>query len=316
MLPVFVIVGPTAVGKSALAVSVAEMLDTEIISADSMQIYRGMTIGVAAPSAQDLARVRHHCVGIIDPDERFSAADFARRAREIVHELHAQRKIPLVVGGSGLYVRALVDGLFPGAPADKRLRQHLKEAAAGKGAGHLHERLRMVDPASAKKIHPNDLRKVVRALEVYELTGTPISELHRKHRDNRPDFDLTFVGIDRQRRDLYGRIDERVERMFELGLIEEVTDLLERGYGDEIDRIRPLGYPEVKAYLFGEIDLDRAKYVAKRNSRRYAKRQYTWFKHDPRIRWFRFSPDEETGDYAAQICRAIGIIQSRPGEAR
>jgi tRNA dimethylallyltransferase len=315
VLPVLVIVGPTAVGKSALSVNVAEMLDTEIISADSMQVYSGMSIGVAAPSAQDLARVRHHFVGIIEPDERFSAADFARRALDVVRELHAQRKIPLVVGGSGLYVKALVDGIFPGPPADKRLRQQLKEVAADKGYRHLYERLQALDPESAKKIHPKDLRRVVRALEVYELTGFPISKLQRKYRDTGPDLKVTFVGIDRHRRDLYNRIDERVERMFELGLIAEVTDLLERGYGNEIDRIRPLGYPEVKAYLFGEIDLDRAKYVVKRNSRRYAKRQYTWFKHDPRIRWFRFSPDEETGDYAAQICRAVGIIQGRRGEA-
>ena len=315
MLPVLVIVGPTAVGKSALSVSVAEMLDTEIISADSMQVYSGMSIGVAAPSAQDLARVRHHFVGIIEPDERFSAADFARRAMDVVRELHAQQKIPLVVGGSGLYVRALVHGIFPGPPADKRLRQQLKEVAAEKGSRHLYQRLKMVDPASAKKIHPRDVRRLVRALEVLELTGIPISELQHKYRDAGPDLDVVLVGIERQRSDLYNRIDERVERMFELGLIAEVTDLLERGYGNEIDRVRPLGYPEVKAYLFGEIDLDRAKYLVKRNSRRYAKRQHTWFKHDPGIRWFRFKPDEDTGDYAAQICRAVGIIQGRAGEA-
>jgi len=313
-VPVIVIVGPTAVGKSALAVNVAEMLDTEIISADSMQIYRGMSIGVAAPSAHDLARVRHHFVGIIEPNEHFSAADFARRALDVVDDLHAQRKIPLVVGGSGLYVMALVDGIFPGPPADKRLRQRLKEAAIEQGPRHLHKRLQMVDPASAKKIHAKDLRRVVRALEVYELTGTPISELQHKYRNDKPNLDVTFLGLDRERRDLYSRIDERVERMFERGLIAEVTDLLERGYGDEIDRIRPLGYPEVKAYLFGEIDLDRAKYLVRRNSRRYAKRQYTWFKNDPRIRWFRFNADEETGDYAAQIWRAAGIVQGRTDE--
>lgn len=315
MLPVLVIVGPTAVGKSALSVNAAEMLDTEIISADSMQVYRGMSVGVAAPPAQDLARVRHHFVGIIEPDERFSAADFARGALDVVRELHAQRKIPLVVGGSGLYVRALVDGIFPGPPADKRLRQELKEVAAEKGSRHLYQRLKMIDPTSAEKIHPKDIRRLIRALEVFELTGSPISELQQKYRDAGPDLDFIMVGLERQRRDLYNRIDERVERMFELGLIAEVTDLLERGYGNEIDRIRPLGYPEVKAYLFGEIDLDRTKYVVKRNSRRYAKRQYTWFKHDPKIRWFRFDPYEETGNYAAQICRAVGIIQGRPRQS-
>jgi tRNA dimethylallyltransferase len=273
-----------------------------------MQIYRGMSIGVAAPSAQDLARVRHHFVGVIEPNERFSAADFAHEALNVMHELNSQEKIPLVVGGSGLYVRALVDGLFPGPPADKRVRQRLKQLAAQEGRHYLHERLRTVDPAAASTIHPNDLRRVVRALEVFELTGVPISELQQMYRNDKPDLSVTFVGLERERHDLYGRIDERVERMFERGLLTEVAHLLERGHGSEIDRIRPLGYPEAKGYLLGEIDLDRTKYLIRRNSRRYAKRQHTWFKNDPRIRWFRFSADEETGNYAIQVCRAAGIV--------
>ncbi len=310
-VPVIVIVGPTAVGKSGFALSVAEMLDTEIISADSMQIYRGMSIGVATPPSHDLARVRHHFIGAIEPGETFSAADFARTALAVVHELNARGRIPVVVGGSGLYVRALVDGLFPGPPADKRVRRRLRDIAAAEGEQYLHERLQHVDPASATNIHPHDLRRIVRALEVFELTGTPISELHKIHREVKPDLDVTFIGLERVRQDLYRRIDERVEQMFERGLVREVADLLERGYGSEIDRIRPLGYPEVKAYLLGEIDLDRTKYLIQRNSRRYAKRQYTWFKTDPRIRWFLFGADEEPADYAVPVCRAVGIIRSR-----
>ena len=306
-IPVIIVVGPTAVGKSAFAVSVAEMLNTAIISADSMQVYRGMSIGVAAPSADELAKVGHHFVGIIEPHDSFSAADFARKALEVVHELNACGKVPVVVGGSGLYVRALVDGLFPGPPADRRLRRRFKEAATERGSSHLHERLREIDPASAAKIHHNDAHKIIRALEVYELTGIPISELQRKYRDMKPDLATTFIGLERERQDLYNRIDERVERMFDLGFMGEVAELLEHGYGDEIERIRPLGYPEVKAYLLGEFDLDHAKYLIKRNSRRYAKRQFTWFKADPRIKWFRFSPDEEAADFAVQICRAVGI---------
>ncbi|MCK5558333.1 MAG: tRNA (adenosine(37)-N6)-dimethylallyltransferase MiaA [Candidatus Hydrogenedentes bacterium] len=306
-IPVIIVVGPTAVGKSAFAVSVAEMLNTAIISADSMQVYRGMSIGVAALSADELAKVRHHFVGIIEPHDSFSAADFARKALEVVHELNACGKVPVVVGGSGLYVRALVDGLFPGPPADRRLRRRFKEAATEKGSNYLHERLREVDPASAAKIHHNDARKIIRALEVCELTGIPISELQRKYRDMKPDLATTFIGLERERQDLYNRIDERVERMFDLGFMGEVAELLEHGYGDEIERIRPLGYPEVKAYLLGEFDLDHAKYLIKRNSRRYAKRQFTWFKADPRIKWFRFSPDEEAADFAVQICCAVGI---------
>ena len=311
-LPVVVIVGATAVGKSGLALSMAEMLDTEIISADSMQIYRGMSIGVAAPSSHDLARVKHHFVGAIEPGETFNAADFARGAAAVARKLNTRGRIPVVVGGSGLYVRAFVDGLFPGPPADKRIRRRLKHIAEAEGAQYLHERLQRVDPASAANIHPHDLRRIVRALEVFEITGKPISELHKIHREAKPELDVTFIGLERTRQDLYRRTDERVAQMFERGLVREVADLLERGYASEIDRIRPLGYPEVKAYLLGEIDLDRTKYLIQRNSRRYAKRQYTWFKTDPRIRWFLFGADEEPADYAVQICRAVGIIRSRP----
>ena len=303
---VIVVVGATAVGKSSFALELAQMLGTEIISADSMQIYRGMSIGVAAPTAEDLAKVRHHFVGVIEPSESFSAADFAGQALEVAQGLDARGKIPVVVGGSGLYLRAFVDGLFPGPPADKRLRRRFREFAAESGSSRLHERLRGVDPESAKKFHENDLRRIVRALEVYELTGVPISELQRKYRDMKPDLAATFIGLERERRDLYDRIDERVERMFDLGFLDEVAGLLEQGYGDDIDRIRPLGYPEVKAHLEGEFDLDHAKYLIKRDSRRYAKRQCTWFRTDSRIRWFRFSADEETADYAQQICRAVG----------
>jgi tRNA dimethylallyltransferase len=305
-IPVIIVVGPTAVGKSSFAMKVAEMLGTEIISADSMQLYRGMSIGVAAPSADDLAKVHHHLVGVIEPSERFSAADFAGQALEVAHGLDAHGKIPVVVGGSGLYLRAFVDGLFPGPPADKRIRRRFRKLAAESGSSRLHERLREVDPESAEKIHQNDLRRIVRALEVHELTGVPISELQRKYRDMKPDLAVTFIGLERERKDLYDRIDERVERMFDLGFLDEVAELLKQGYGDDIDRIRPLGYPEVKAYLQGEFDLDHAKYLIKRNSRRYAKSQLTWFRGDPRIRWFRFSADEETADYAQQICRAVG----------
>jgi tRNA dimethylallyltransferase len=305
-IPVIIVVGPTAVGKSSLALEMAQMLGTEIISADSMQIYRGMSIGVAAPPTEDLAKVRHHFVGIIEPDKSFSAADFAGQALEVAHGLEARGKIPVVVGGSGLYLRAFVDGLFPGPPADKRIRRRFRELAEESGSSRLHKRLREVDPESAERIHPNDLRRIVRALEVYELTGVPISELQRKYRDMKPDLAATFIGLERDRRDLYDRIDERVERMFDLGFLDEVQGLLERGYGDDIIRIRPLGYPEVKAHLKGEFDLDHAKYLIKRNSRRYAKSQLTWFRSDTRIRWFRFNTEEETADYAQQICRAVG----------
>lgn len=287
VLPILAIVGPTASGKSALAVEVAERLATEIVSADSMQFYRGMEIGTAAPTQDELARVPHHFVGFLNPDEEFSAAAYEVAARKLVAGLNARGKTAVVVGGSGLYVSALIDGLFPGPGKDEALRARLHEQAEDAGADELYARLEKVDPVYADTINPNDLRRIVRALEVYELTGRPLSELHREHRETVRPLKAVQIGLDWPRDELYARIDARVDLMLEQGLVDEVKRLIDEGYAAEIDRLRSLGYREIAAYLRGETTLDEALDLMKRNTRRYAKRQLTWFRADSRVQWLK-----------------------------
>jgi tRNA dimethylallyltransferase len=300
-LPALVIVGPTAVGKTELAIEVAERFQTEIISADSMQIYRGMSIGTAAPSHGQLARVKHHFVATVDPSERFSAAEFERQALKVAADLWGRGNVPVVVGGSGLYVRAFVDGLFPAPGADGDLRTRLRTVAENDGVDCLYNRLAEVDPAAAQKIHAGDLRRIVRALEVYELTGVPISQLHARHRRRGVEVNPVMVGISRNRAQLNARIDARVETMFAEGFLEEVRGLLDEGYREEIERIAALGYREAVACVSGEIEIAEAVALTKRNSRRYAKRQMTWFRKEKRISWYELLQDVESTTLADKI---------------
>ena len=306
---VIAVVGPTASGKTALAIELAERLGTEIISADSMQVYRGMEIGTGAPGPQELARVKHHFVAFLEPFEGFSAGEFERLAREHVARLNAQGKPGVVVGGSGLYVTALIDGLFPGPGKDEAVRARLHRQAEEQGVGPLYARLVEVDPDYADVIQCNDLRRIVRALEVYELTRQPLSKLHRDHRDGANSLSAVQVAPDWPRDRLYDRINCRVDRMLEAGLLDEVQALLDRGYADHIDRVRSLGYREMAAYLRGDVPLDEATELMKRNTRRYAKRQLTWFRADPRIHWLppqsRTAP-ELAEDVVAEVLRRRG----------
>lgn len=283
MIPIVAIVGPTGSGKTALGIELAERLGTEIISADSMQCYRGMAIGTGAPSANELAHVKHHFVGCYDLRTRVTAADFAERARAVVEELNAQSKPAVVVGGSGLYIRALIDGLFEGPGGDEARREALAQQAEREGVESLYTRLRDVDPAYAGRIAPTDLRRIVRALEVFELTGRPFSELHAE--TGAEGFDSAQFALDYPRDVLYDRINRRVDAMLEAGLLDEVQALLDTGYADEIERLRSLGYRELAAHLRGELSLSEAVEQMKMLSRRYAKRQLTWFRADSRIKW-------------------------------
>ena len=282
---IIAVVGPTASGKTAVGIEIAERLGGEIISADSMQFYRGMEIGTGAPTAAELARVKHHFVGFLDPSEEFSAGAFERAARERVADLRAQDKPPIVVGGAGLYVSALLDGLFPGPGKDDAIRARLHEEAETAGVPALYERLANVDPEYAAVIQENDLRRIVRALEVHELTGEPLSKLHREHRSETESLDAVLVAPEWPRNELYARIDARVDAMLDHGLLDEVQALLDNGYGADIDRLRSLGYREMAAHLRGESTLDEATELMKRYTRRYAKRQLTWFRADARVHW-------------------------------
>ena len=305
MRQVLAVVGPTGSGKTALAVAVAEHLDTEIVSADSMQFYRGMEIGTGAPNAEELARVTHHFVGHLEPSEEMSAGAFEISARAVVADLNARGKTAVVVGGSGLYVQALIDGLFDGPGKAPAIRERLEAEAEVHGPEDLYARLEAVDPEYARRIEPGDLRRIVRALEVYEVSGRPISELYLEQQGRSKALDAVQVALDWPRDMLYERIDARVDAMLEAGFVDEVARLIERGYGAHITRLRSIGYREIAAHLNGECTLDEAVESMKMFTRRYAKRQLTWFRGDSRVHWLKAS---ETA--AFHLEQSVQLLQS------
>jgi tRNA dimethylallyltransferase len=286
VIQVLAVVGPTGSGKTALALELAERIGTEIISADSMQFYRGMEIGTAAPTPEERARVAHHFASFLAPDEQMAAGPYGELAREVVEALNRRGKPAVVVGGSGLYVAALIDGLFEGPAKNEAIRKRLHAEAEASGNAALYARLQEVDPEYAASLSSeNDLIRVVRALEVYEISGEPFSKLHRDHQEQAQPLDAVQVAIDWPREVLYERINTRVERMVEQGWIEEVQRLLADGYGPQLHRLKALGYREIAAYLAGEQSREAALEATKMHHRRYAKRQLSWFRGDRRIQW-------------------------------
>ncbi|MCG0276270.1 MAG: tRNA (adenosine(37)-N6)-dimethylallyltransferase MiaA [Thermosediminibacteraceae bacterium] len=286
------IVGPTAVGKTEIAVEVALKLDGEIISADSMQIYRYMDIGTAKPTIDERKGVPHHMIDIIDPDEDFSVAEFKAMAEKCIADIHARGKLPILSGGTGLYVNAVCYGYtFPSFEKDENLRNQLKIEAEKYGKEFLYNKLKQVDPKAAEKIHPNNLRRVIRALEVYIKTGVPFSYFEELTKKRGSPYDLLIFGLTRPREELYERINKRVLAMIEKGLVDEVKRLLEMGYTKELNSMQGLGYRQVIDYLEGQITLDEAIYLICRDTRRYAKRQYTWFRKDKNIIWLDVSKE-------------------------
>ena len=278
-----VLCGPTAVGKTALAVTLATRLGAEIICADSRTVYRGMDVGTAKPTREQRARVPHHLLDVVDPAEPFTVADFQRLAAQAVSEVRSRGRLPLLVGGTGLYIRAVVDDLvIPPVPPDRSLRERLEAEERVHGPGHLHQRLTRLDPAAASRIHPANLRRVIRALEVTLKTGTPISAQQAQGHDPMP---AIMVGLFIDRGELYRRIDARVEDQLAAGLIGETRRLLAQGVPPEAPSMQALGYKEVAGWLRGAFDEQEAVRLLKRNTRRYAKRQLTWFRRDPRITW-------------------------------
>lgn len=304
---VVVIVGPTAVGKTAIAIRVAERLATEILSADCAQVYRFMDIGTGKPSAQDRARVPHHMVDILRPDERSSAAEFAARARAIIDRLNARGMVPLVVGGSGLYVRGIMQGFFPAQGADWALRQELAEEAAVRGVEHLHRELARVDPEAAAGIQPHDLRRVIRALEVCLRSRNPISALQREHAGGARVYPGVVIGLCRERRELYRRIEDRVDAMMAAGWLEEVRRLRAMGYTADLLAMQAIGYPQLFAHLEGRVGLVEAVREIKSDTRRYAKRQLTWFRHMDGVRWINLS---ELGTTEEAVDAVLGLIST------
>ncbi|HXN12307.1 MAG TPA: tRNA (adenosine(37)-N6)-dimethylallyltransferase MiaA [Candidatus Acidoferrales bacterium] len=279
------IVGPTGAGKSALAMEVAERLNCEIVNADSRQFYRGMDLGTAKPSAEDRARVPHHLIDVRQPDEALDVAEFAQLARDAIVEIAARGRNPLVVGGSGLYLRVIRGGIFPGPPASAEIRDRLAKVAAEQGVAHLHQRLRELDLEAANRIGVNDLYRIVRALEVFELTGETISAHQRRHRFADIGYDTLTVGVEVERPKLYASIDARFDAMVAGGLVAEVRTLIDAGYSPDQPPLSTIGYKQIAAYLRGEIALDDAVAQARQESRRLAKRQLTWFRREPQIVW-------------------------------
>lgn len=282
---VIVICGPTALGKTSIAIDLARTFNGEIVGADSMQIYRHMNIGTAKPTPDEQSRVPHHMIDIVDPDEPFDARRFAIMAHEKIMDLHARRVSPFVIGGTGLYIKALLHGLFEAMPADPDVRTRLKQEAEIHGTGFLHKRLSQQDSATAKRIHPNDTYRILRALEVYELTGKTISELQSEHSFTDKPFRVLKIGLHMDREIIYDRINRRVDAMIDSGLVDEVKGLLGMGYSADLKSMQSIGYRHMVDFIEGNSSWEEALRTLKRDTRRYAKRQLTWFKADSAIVW-------------------------------
>jgi len=288
-----IVLGPTGVGKSRTAVDLAIKFGGEIINGDSIQVYKGFDIGTDKPPAEVRGGVPHHLLDIVEPGLQFTAADFVREALRQAADIIARGRIPFVVGGTGLYLKALVDGLFPGPGRDAALRAELEAEARDKGLDVLFKRLEEVDPAYARKIRNRDRVRIIRALEVYRLTGRPLSSHFLETRSPTRDFRVLRIGLELDRDALHRRIEDRVERMFARGLADEVRGLLGLGIGADAPPFRALGYRHVLRYLGGEISLEEAKSLTKIDTRHYAKRQMTWFRKMDGVAWF--SPDDRGG---------------------
>jgi tRNA dimethylallyltransferase len=281
--PLIVLAGPTASGKTVLAIRLAERFGGEIVSCDSVAVYREMEIGTAKPTGEERALVPHHLIDVAWPDEQVTAGDYSRLAREALRGIAERGKLPIVAGGTGLYLRALIEGLFPAPPARPELRGRLRERAESRGAAHLHRVLIRLDAKAADAIHPNDVPKVIRAIEV-SLAEAPMTEQWKLGRDRLTGYRILRLGLNPPREQLYERINERAVAMFDRGLIEETSRLMER-YGRECRALGSLGYAQAAAVLAGEMTREEAVAAAQQGHRNYAKRQLTWFRREPEMHW-------------------------------
>ena len=291
--PVIAIVGPTASGKTRLAIRLAKKIKGEIISCDSMQVYKGMAVLSQAPAASEMKKVRHHLVGVLDPREEYNVASFRKRATKLIADILKRKKIPIIVGGSGLYVKALIDGLFPSPEADIKFRKKMADFADRYGNKRLYAKLAKIDPKAAANIHPNDRRRIIRALEIFHATCKTMTELKGETKGLKDIYDVRLLGLTMPREQLYERINERINRMLSEGAIAEIRRLKRKKLSKTA--AMALGLREIGAYLDGACSLEAAKELLKRNTRRFAKRQWTWFRADRRIKWFDTSKMSERG---------------------
>lgn len=305
MQKLLVIVGPTAVGKTEISIQLAKQLNGEIVSADSMQIYRGMNIGTAKPDVRERAGVPHHMLDVVDPGQPFSVADFQALARQNIGEIAARGQLPILAGGTGLYIRAVIDPYnFIPADTDWDLRARLGRRAKEAGLPALHKWLSEVDPIAAERIHTNDERRIIRALEVYQTTGQPLS-FWEQQTEKRPLYDLIMIGLNRPRAELYARINQRVDIMLEQGLLTEAQDLLAQGLDESFIASQAIGYKELFAYLRGKESLADATEKLKQGTRRYAKRQLTWFRADRRVHWLQVGENRTAVELVNEILRIV-----------
>lgn len=304
MKTVPIIVGPTGVGKTELSLMVAEKLPVEIVSSDSRQIYRHLNIGTDKIADSIRKKIPHHMIDICNPDEYFSAGMYSRIARKVIGEIQQRGKVPLVVGGSGFYISALVDGIFELDVHDDQVRSALEERLKREGLATLFAELQKYDPEYAAKISPTDKQRTLRALEIYIVTGHSFSSWHEQDTEPAP-FKPLMIGLTMERQALYERIEKRVEKMLEAGLMDEVQKLIHMGYRPGMNALNTVGYKEAFQYLQGEFTFEEMVDLIKRNSRRYAKRQLTWFRRDNRIRWIEASRRTVLRRTANEIIRAL-----------
>lgn len=303
-----VLVGPTAVGKTALSLEIAKHLPVEIISGDSMQVYRGMDIGTGKVTSEERKLVPHHMLDIRNPDEPFSVSEFKEKTQTLIGEINTRNKLPMIVGGTGLYIEAVCyDYGFSEASIDESFRAKLRDEALAYGSKALHEKLRLQDADAAARIHPNDLRRIIRALEVMHQTGQKFS-LYQKEAKKESPYQLCLIGLTMERDQLYKRIEQRIDQMLEQGWLEEVRELKRQGYTEETVSMQALGYRELVQYLDGELPFDEAIRLIKRNTRRFAKRQLSWFRHMRDIQWVYLSEEKEKEAIMREI---FGIIAGK-----
>lgn len=303
-----VLLGPTAVGKTRLSLELSEAYNAEVISGDSMQVYRGMDIGTAKISTAEMNGIPHHLIDIHDPEEAYSAAEFQEQGKRLIAEISGRGRLPFIVGGTGLYIESLCYGFrFSEAVADEAFRAELDAYAEAHGAEALHARLAAVDPASAERLHPNDRRRIIRALEIHHQTNTTLSAAKAEQTRQSP-YELCLIGLTMDRKILYKRIEDRIDQMLEQGLIAEVQGLLDKGYHRSMVALQGLGYKEIAAYLEGELSYDEAVTLLKRDTRRFAKRQLSWFRHMKEIEWIE---DFNEQNYPGNLAKIREIISRK-----